>query len=447
MTDLRKKTVLVYDYGQFVELAVTLTKDFGRVLYFAPWVHGGCPTSKLLRIGDGIESVERVDEPWPHLDDVDLVVFPDVQEPGLQQYLVDHGKRVWGCRGGAELELDRVASKQIAEKLGVAVPPYTVVTGIEALAAHLQKHKDQWVKIDGTRGDMETFHAPTFDEVEEQLDELAHKLGPKKRLMRFVCEDGINDAIEAGYDGYTIDGAFPNAALVGVETKCKAYVGRTLRYAQLPQAVREVNDKLSPALKRYGYRGFLSTEIRVTKNEAYLIDPCCRCGSPPSELYQVMIENLGEVLWEGAAGIVVEPEFRAKHGAMVLLNSEWAALDNWQHVAFPDKYRQNVKLHNLTVIAGEHYVIPFVDKRAQIGAVVATGDTADEAIAQCERIADEVKGHMIEKPVAALQESKKALQKLIGADKPASKLEREAGELLAAGRISPKQYDRMIARG
>lgn len=445
MTNLRSKTALVYDYGQFVELAATLSKQFGRVLYFAPWVHGGSPTSKMLRIGQGVEGVERVEEIWPYVDDVDLFVFPDVQEPELQIYLAAQGKRVWGCRGGAELELDRAASKEIAKRRGIDIAPYAVVTGVEALRSFLKKNKDQWVKISGTRGDMETFHSPDYDEIEEQIDELAHKLGPKKNIMEFICEQGISPAVEVGYDGYTIDGKFPNASLVGVETKCKAYVGKTMRYAQLPRQVKEINEKLSPVLKGYGYRGFLSTEIRCTKDAAYLIDPCCRCGSPPSELYQVMIENLAEVIWEGADGLVVEPEYKAKYGAMVLLQSEWAA-DNWQHVSFPPKLRENVKLHNLTVIDGEHYVIPFVDRRTQIGAVVAMGETEDEAIRECKKIADEVKGHMIEKPVAALDEAREHLDKIVGSDRPASPLERKAEALLRSGKISPKQHERMVAR-
>lgn len=443
MANLRNKTVLVYDYGQFVELAGTLSKQFGRTLYFAPWVGGGNPTSRTLRIGDGIKGVERVDEIWPYLDEVDLVVFPDVYEPALQEELAARGKRVWGCRSGAELELNRIKSKETSAELGIDIAPYTVVTGIDALRDHLKGHKDQFVKISATRGDMETFHAPDYTAVEQQLDELEHKLGAHKKLMEFISEDAISPAVEAGYDGYTVDGKFPNEALIGVETKGEAYVAKTMRYNALPNLVRSVNDKLSPALKSYGYRGFLSTEIRCKGDKAYLIDPCCRCGSPPSELYQVMIENLGDVLWEGAGGIVVDPEYRAKYGAMVMLMSEWS-MDNWQHISFPDSIRENVKLHNMTVIDGEYYVIPHIDGRKQIGAVVAMADTLDKAIAECKRIAEMVEGHMLEKPVAALDKAQEQLVTLLGGDKPQSPIERKADALRKAGRISDKQYDRMI---
>lgn len=446
MANLKSKTVLCYDYGQFVELAVTLSNDFGRVLYFAPWACS-CPGSNILRIGEGIPGVERIADMWEHIDDVDLVVFPDVYESGLQKYLASIGKRVWGCRDGSVLELDRVASKEQSAKLGIDIPDYKVITGLDALRRHLKAHDDQFVKISATRGDMETFHSPDYAASEQRLDELEHSLGAKKKIMEFIVESGITPAVEVGYDGYTIDGKFPNGALVGVETKDKAYVGRTMRYAQLPESVRSVNEKLAPALKKYGMRGFMSTEIRVKGGKAYLIDPCMRCGAPPSELYQVMIENLAEVLWEGAGGIVVEPEYRAKWGAMVFLVSDWANT-NWQHVAFPKAIRENVKLRNFTMIDGEYYVIPQHGGVAEIGAVVAMGDTADEAVAECKRIAEQIEGYQIEKPVQALDDAQRDLKKLLAQQKPVSSpIERKADEMRRAGRISDRQYDRMIARG
>jgi phosphoribosylamine-glycine ligase len=443
MAPLKTKTVLIHDYGQFVELAVTLSKSFGRTLYYVPWIAGGNPTSRMLRVGEGFEGVERVEELWPHIDDVDLFVFPDVYEAGLQKYLAGLGKRVWGCRGGAELELDRPASKEISKKLGVDIAPYTVITGFDGLRKHLKTHDDVFVKVSGTRGDMETFHSPDYDASEQRLDGLEHELGAHKKIMEFVVEDAINDAVEIGYDGFTIDGKFPQMALAGVEAKCKAYVGRTMRYRELPKQVRSVNDKLAPALKRYGYRGFLSTELRCNDVGAYLIDPCCRAGTPPNELTQVMIKNLAEIVWEGADGIVVEPEYRAKCGAMVLLQSEWVA-DNWQHVSFPDSVRDSVKLHNATIIGGEYYVVPHMDRRAQIGAVIGMGDTEDAAIEACKRNAEQVEGYTIEKPVAALDEAREQLDEILGPEKVASKLERQAEELRRAGKISDRQYEKMI---
>src|SRR4029077_14457061 len=106
MASHKQRTCLVWDNGLFIEMAVTLAKDFGRVIYFAPWV-SGYPRSNALRIGEGLPGVARVSSPWPYFDEVDLWVFPDVYDGPVQEFLVKQGKRVWGTRMGEELELDR----------------------------------------------------------------------------------------------------------------------------------------------------------------------------------------------------------------------------------------------------------------------------------------------------------------------------------------------------
>jgi hypothetical protein len=444
--NLKSKTALVWDNGIFTEIAVTLAKDFGRVLYYVPWT-SGMPKSNALLIGEGLDGVERVSSPWAHFDDIDIWIFPDVYEGDLQAWLASQGKRVWGCRTGAELEIDRPASKETSKKLGIDIGPYKVIKGLAALRKHLKAHDDQWVKISGTRGDMETFGAKTYKHVEPRLDELEHNLGALKKVMTFTVEQGINDAVETGYDGFTIDGKFPKAAMTGVEVKDEAYLMKTVRWSELPDQVRSVNEKLAPALKRYGYRGFISTEVRCTEDgKAYLIDPCCRAGSPPNELYQIMMANMAEAIWEGADGIVVEPEFRSRWGAEVLLISEWAD-QNWMHVSFPPEVRENVKLRNFCMIEGEYYVIPQWTGSAEIGAVVALGDTPDHAIAEVKRICELVEGHLLTKPCDALDIAREQLDKILGPDKPETKEQRRAREAYKAGKISDRQLDKMMAKG
>lgn len=446
MPSLKSKCCLIWDNGIFTEIAVTLAKDFGRVLYYVPWT-SGMPKSNALMIGEGIDGVERVASPWSYYDQIDIWIFPDVYEGDLQDWLTAQGKRVWGCHGGAELEIDRPTSKEASKKLGIDIGPYKVITGLDALRKHLKANDDQWVKISGTRGDMETFGAKTYEKVETRLDELEHNLGALKKVMKFTVEQGINDAVETGYDGYCIDGKFPRAAMTGVEVKDEAYLMKTVRWAELPEQVRTVNEKLAPALKRYGYRGFISTEVRCTDDgKAYLIDPCCRAGSPPNELYQVMMTNMAEAIWYGTEGIVIEPDFKAKWGAEVLLISEWAD-QNWMHVSFPEEIRENVKLRNFCVIDGEYYVIPQWTGSAEIGAVVALGDTPDQAIAEVKRICDLVEGHLLSKPVDALDIAREQLDEILCEDKPKSKAQRKAEALHRQGKISDKQFDKMMAKG
>jgi hypothetical protein len=262
---------------------------------------------------------------------------------------------------------------------------------------------------------METFHSKNYGLSEPFLDKLEHNLGPNKQDMEFVVEHAIHDAVEFGYDGYTIDGQYADAALIGVESKDKAYIGKTMAYDELPEDVRSVNAKLAPVLQYYQYRGFLSTEIRSNADGAFLIDPCCRAGSPPNELYQMMIGNLAEILWHGADGTMIEPEYTAKWGAELMISSEWAMTD-WQPVEFPPDIRENVKLRNLAVRNGKHYYIPDKSGCSAIGAIVATGNSAQAAIDACREIAEQVEGQGIEMHPDALDEARDDLTEFL-ADK------------------------------
>lgn len=450
MSDTKRRSVCVYDYGAFVTLAQYLVGRFAKVFYFCPW-QDAYPSSGPRLVGTGIPGVTRIEtDIWDHLDEIDLFVFPEVCDGPLQEHLVSLGKRVWGSRRGEELELDRAKAKETFKRLGMDVGPYEVVEGIDALRAFLKKHKDQYVKINTTRADMETFHALSYQDAEVALDHIEHRMGASAEKRTFIVEKNLSPAIETGYDGYCIDGKWPKSGVTGVEIKDRCYVQRAISYRQLPQSVRTVNDKLAPELKRYGYRGFISTEVRATPDGgAYLIDPCARFGSPPNEACQLQIENLAEIMWEGADGIVIEPEFAATYAAELLIRSEFA-LSNWQPIRFPKSIADHVKIRNLTIIDGMHYCVPLGSQGgcSVIGAVAAIGDTAEEAIENCKAIAKQVQGHDIDFSPDTLDESWEALQQVLpkGIDTRKSKAEQRTDALRARGAISDKQYDKMKAR-
>ena len=75
--DFKDKTVCIIDNGLFIELAVTLSKSFGRVLYYMHWVNA-FPQSNTRIVGKGIPGVERIYNYWDIKDEVDLWVFPDI---------------------------------------------------------------------------------------------------------------------------------------------------------------------------------------------------------------------------------------------------------------------------------------------------------------------------------------------------------------------------------
>jgi phosphoribosylamine-glycine ligase len=448
MVNLKNKTVLVWEPGGiFVEIAKRLSKDFGHVLYCNDWV-GSYPTSRGLVVGQGDPDFERIVNPWAHYDEIDLWVFPDVYNADVHTFLRGQGKRVWGCGGmGSMLELDRVATKKMMEKAGLPVGGYKEITGIDALRRFLKDNRNQFVKLGGCcgeRGDIETLNALNYEHVEPVLDELEHRLGARTDCMEFVVEDAIDPAIETGWDGVAVDGQFWHKTMSGIEKKDRAYICKIIDAKKVPPQVAAVNDAVSAYMRKHQYRGSWSTEVRVTPDgNGYLIDGTARCGSPPNELMQIMCSNLSEVIWYGAEGILVEPEFDSNlWGAEVLLHSTWAD-SNYAHIRFPDEYRDNIKLRHYTVINGDTYVSPQSTGMPEIGAIVATGKTAKEAIDKVKEIAKTVESHQLEIPVEAMDEALEDLNAILGQQKPASKEQRTAEGAVKAGKISQRQYDKL----
>lgn len=413
------KSVCVVDNGLFVELAVKLAKWFGRVYYIKPWQGSAFPKSNDQLIGQGLPGVEVVRYLWDtngdggrFVDDVDLFVFPDVYLGDYQEELIRQGKRVFGSRRGDELELFRDESKKYFKKIGLPIGDYEVIKGIDSLREFLKENNDQYVKISLTRGDFETFHSLNYKLAEPKIDELEARLGAKKYNIEFIVEAAIH-GVETGYDGFCVDGQYPETALAGFEIKDKCYLMKVLPYKDLPSQITDFNKAVAPALKQYNYRNFVSTEIRIEKKSKtpYMIDFCARCGSPPSEIMLELIENLPDIFWFGAEGQCIDIEAKHKWAAEILLESAWADT-NWQAVQFPPKFREWVKLRNATKINNEYYVVPQSSSCPEIGAVIGMGQTMEEAIEMAKEVASNVRGYFVESFPSALDNAVEEMEKL-----------------------------------
>ena len=408
--DLKTKTIFVCDYGLFASWALKLTQYFGRVLYYCPF-KSGFPKSQQFAIGTGLEGVERVIDFWDHVEEADIFFFPDVYDGDLQQHLRSLGYPVWGSGKGEELELMRWPTKLFLKKdLHLPVQPVERIVGIQDLREFLQENDNKYVKISLLRGDFETFHHENYELSEPLLDEIEQKLGPYKFFKEFIVEDAIDDAVEIGYDGWTIDGNYPGVALQGYEIKDVSYIGMIRPYQDLPEPLLEVNRKLAPVFAEYSYRGFWSSELRVQKDgKPYLTDPCARAGSPPSELYQEIYSNWGDIIWGGAHGEVVDPEPRAKFGVEVLIHSQWAD-QHWQALYFPPQLREWVKLRNLCQVDETWYVAPQTVGLPEIGAVVAVDDSLLGAIAKVKSYCEQIKGYSVDLPLKTLLDAVEQIQ-------------------------------------
>jgi hypothetical protein len=414
--NLSSKTALCYDFGLFQSFCQKLSESFGRVFYYSEYKKG-FPLSIEAAIGVGMPGLERVMDFEDHIDEADVIVFPDIYHGAMQVRLRAEGKRVWGSGKAEELEIKRVDTKKFLTKIGLPMNKYRKITGIKPLKEYLKGVEDKWIKTEGFRGDGETFHFDNYKLAEPRLNELEFKLGPMGKARVFIVEDPIDSVSEWGYDNYTIDGQFAKTGIQGIEKKNEGYGGIVRPYADIIKQLRYVNAKMATALKKYEYRGLYSTEVRITKDgTGYFIDPCCRGASPAGECYQNLYTNWGEIVWGGSNGEMVEPEIDKGeiYGVEVLINCE-AGSRPWVPVYFPKEIEPFVKLRNACRIDGEYNISNQDHGTVQVGAVVAKGKSFVESIKklagyckQIEGLGIDVKCDAIASVMDAMRDSEKA---------------------------------------
>jgi len=267
--------------------------------------------------------------------------------------------------------------KTIAE-LGLPVPKYGAFEGLTELRKFLKTRTDKWIKASKYRGDVETFHWRDWAHDEGTLDYLAFKLGPMKEKIRFYALDPINTTIEDGIDQICIDGRLANICLHAMEAKDKSLIGTVVPFKDIDERVRYISEEFSPILAKHGYRNLFSTEVRIDGDDSYFIDPTLRAGSPPSQVQGELYSNLGEIIWAGANGEIVEPVPVAEFGGQVLIKAKDDP-EQWTTAEIPKKLRQWVKIGSASEIDGRICCPP--DGRSKdIGWLVAVGETIEEVI-------------------------------------------------------------------
>lgn len=388
MENLKNKSVLIFDHGLQTELAVRLARDFGEVKYYVPW-EAAFPKSSLSIIGDGLEGVKRVSSFWDNVDDADLIVFPDTYLGDKAEYLVKHGKRVFGPCRSEILENNRWKTKQLMKKVGLPLQHCVKIKGFESLIEYLKKHDNVVVKLNTFRGDCETFIHDTYDTTQAQyLGDLLNKVGAKADILEFVIEDKI-EGIEPGYDGFVVDGNYSNIAMWGYEKKGTGYIGKIDKNNNLPPSMKLINDKLAPALKAGHGRTFMSTELIVTKDQnGYLIDPTIRVAMPCVGAIQLEIfNNISEFIWFASGGKIIDLKANAKYGVGISIDSDWAE-KHWTEIGFEQKYRQWIKLRMACRLNGKYYALPGF---TSVCSVIGTGNDIPKIINGIKKIAETLK--------------------------------------------------------
>lgn len=371
---------LVIDHGRFLHVARRLARDVAKVYYWTP-TERDCPLVRECCIGDGFDDINRISKIRKVRDEIDVVFAPDIGFSDLQLDFIDAGIPVWGCREADSLESDRGKFLETLIHTDLPVPKYRAIHGLTNLSLHLHDQEDKYIKVSKFRGDWETLHWTNWREMEGTLDNYAVRFGPLKEQITFYVFDKIDTEIEDGVDSYCIDGQWPELVLKGMEAKDRAYLGTMQKFTDVPKEVRIVNEQFGPILGKYGYRGFFSTEVRITKDgESYFIDPTSRCGSPPSQIQAELFGNYGEIIWKGANGELVEPDPTAKFGVQAAISIDGDRAD-WNSIVFPEELDRWVKC-GFCCKPDERTVFPPITEynTSELGYLCAIGDTIDEAI-------------------------------------------------------------------
>jgi|ERR1035437_2253263 hypothetical protein len=408
--NLKDKTILCIDNGMYVGLCRTMSRYFGKVLYYSEYKLP-FPSMPKFMIGYGYPEMERVVDLFAAVDQADIIFTPDVYNGDCAQYIAENGKRVFGSVRGEELEIYRSKMKEHMKALGLPVSPYKEIKGLDALIEYLKKNKEKYVKCDMFRWDFETFHHTNWQCSEPFFDKLSHDLGPAKHLYTFIVEDAIDgdDVVETGSDFINVNGKFSDYISFGYEVKCEMYAMQFKKSSEIPKIITDFNNAIAPTMEQYQYRSMGCTEIRVGKDKVpYMIDFTSRFGSPPCEIWQEAITNWGDIIWYGSEGILIQPEVKYKYGVQFFITSEWA-IHNWQSVYFPPELDQWVKLRNSCRINGQNYVVP--TDCSLIGNVSAVGNDLDECIKTAIERAEQIEGYEVCVPTSAADKMREVIKK------------------------------------
>jgi hypothetical protein len=384
----------IWDYGTFISMAEMMGRVCKKAYYYSPFEEEFRDVKKCC-IGTGLEFVERLNDPLDpeRIEEIDLHIFPDIGFRSEQKLLRSMGRAVWGSNGADGLELSRTDFLDEIKSLGLPVVPYVPIVGLDNLAKHLEKVENKWVKINRFRANMETWKHIDYEHSRRKLEAMEVDFGGVQNDIEFIVQDEIDSQVEIGYDGWCVDGGFPSSSFQGYEQKNKLYLGSLLEYDKLPEAVREINEAISGLLKKFQYRNHIATEIRIADGVPYFIDPTMRLPGQTGEHLFTTCTNMPDVIWNGANGILIEPEWAAKFALEATLHYK-GDIDAWKVISVPEEIESMVKLYHYCKRDGLYH-FP-TRKTDEVGVICGIGDTIEDAFENLKENFEIIKNEPVE---------------------------------------------------
>ena len=417
--DMSKMRCLVLDLGLATENAVRIGRDVAECWY---WTNHADPFPEpfQMKIGEGLEGIERVISYHQYLDRADFIFVPDILFAEEVEWMKSHDYPVCGGGFSEKLELDRWYGRGIQaygrewkrgepepEERNLPAQHTERVAGITALREFTKKHKNFWVKIDAIRGLEESWSYTDEKDCEQTIDNIAAKLGPYKEDIVFICEEKL-DGVEPGLDMIAFDDEILYPTMIGYEGKSVGIIERVYQTPDdLPPSARWVHEGFKKEFEKNKTRMFVSFEYMIGKNKKpYVIDPSIRHGYPGVAAIQCeLIENYPEVIYGLATGQKINPITKWKYAAAAAMESGFAD-KNWTNIAFPKEIRQWIKLRMAVKHKNEYYAVPGLDS---LGVALGFGNTIDAALKQCEDRAMQVQAKRISRGIDELKKIKKSI--------------------------------------
>lgn len=410
-------TICVVDNpgGSYLNTAICLAPYFKKTFYHSI-NFSAFPHPALNMIGTGYDEIERIDDFWSNLKEIDIIIFPDGGLKDMGAHLRSIGKMVFGGNEIETIEGNRSLFQELLERVDLPVAKTEVVIGVSNLKKTLKNKKDKWVKVSKWRNLIETYHYLSWTESKFWLDELTFKLGPigDSEKIEFIIQDPIDSIAEIGCDGYVVGGKMPKNLIQGIEVKDMGYVGKVSN--KIWEPIAEINTKFSPVLKAYASGGsFYSNEIRYTKDKTpYYTDIAARAGMPPSSSFLTNISNWDKIIPAACKGEFVEPIYKSTYMVEIILKSNYVR-EGYLPVTFPIEYQNNITFKGAMKVDGKTFIIPFkisgVDM-VEFGSVVVNDNDLDNAINRTLEIAATIQAYELRYEIAAMDASKETIKRI-----------------------------------
>lgn len=385
--DLSTKKILIVDRGPFLPTALRVAPAFGKAWYYL-MEEETSPSHDLDEIGAGYNEIDVVDDFWKYAHQADMVMFLSVYNGGLPEECKRQGIPTYSAFRSERFEIDREFLYKALYLAGLHFPTFKgrpiweegYIKGIdkvEKLLASDKRYEDSVIiKTSYYRSDMETKAYSNSFLMRPWFEELRGKVKTGRENFKFILEDKKKKLFESGWDGPNLNGDVPENMMIGYEAKDRIYAARIVK--KLPEPFANIQDRLKPAFKKFGYQAWASTEIIGDEAGKFdLIDYTARGGSPPSELFIEQYTDFPRNAWDLAHGIMPVLKYDDEYGFWIAI---WSDMGKEQSLAIqgPEGCEKWLKLKNAKKVKEGFEILP-KDSDGDIGAVIGTGKTLEEA--------------------------------------------------------------------